>query len=245
MTINVSDRRRKNVLLPCDHGLMIINRFDRNELGVGQAAFLLDHGNSCTKEAEICYSYLSNIDQPVIFDIGANIGTFTSWLCKIFPDSKIYCFEPQRLVYQMLCGNIAINNWENCYTYNMGMSDVNDIIPMTEPDYYSEQDFGTISLNDPKIDHRPKNFIEVITLDKFVQKFYINKIDFIKIDVEGMELSVLTGAEETLKKFRPAIFIEYSNYKQNTLEHIVELLGQENWRYFVYDNNVLVLPNSK
>ena len=60
-----------------------------------------------------------------ILDIGANIGTFTTWLSKAFPNGKIYSFEPQRAVFQMLSGNVAINNLYNVYTHNIALGEEN------------------------------------------------------------------------------------------------------------------------
>jgi FkbM family methyltransferase len=244
MPIYLGDKKRKNVLIPCDHGLMIVNRFDSNNDQVGQGGFLLDHGNSCTKEAEICHRYLNNKTNPVIFDIGANIGSLTSWFCQIFPNGKIYCFEPQRQVFQMLCGNIAINNWENCYTYNMALGNKNAVIKVNEPDYFTYEDFGTFSLNVNKIRNcsQQVNNVEIMMLDDFVDKFSITNIDLIKIDAEDMTQDVIFGAQKTLKKFQPGLFVEYTDYSHNKLANILNMFDQSQWHHEIYDNNVLIFP---
>lgn len=242
----VNNRVRKNVLVSTEQGLMIINRFDcdRNQVGHGQ--WLLDHGVVSTGEAQTAYDCLKDRTNPVIFDVGANIGTFTTWMARLFPNGKIYCFEPQRLVFQMLCGNMAVNNIENCYTYNIGLGAENTRINITEPDYYAPEDFGTFSLVEDRFRNKSRysSWVEILTLDTFVDLYEVDRVDYIKIDVEGMDIDVLRGATATLKKFSPCIFIEHScNSVDSILDKIVEYLGEDNYNFKVIGNNVLAVPS--
>ena len=84
MIFNIGDKPRRNVLVSTDHGLMIVNRFDCNHEQVGHGQWLLDHGNVSTIEASYCYGAIQDIQNPVIFDIGANIGTITTWMANSF-----------------------------------------------------------------------------------------------------------------------------------------------------------------
>jgi FkbM family methyltransferase len=243
----VGDKVRANVLIPCDQGTFIINRFDyvTDESGekVGQGQWLLDHGNVSTVESSITIENLKNIDSPVVFDVGANIGTYCSWISKLIPDSKVYVFEPQRLVFQMLCGNMAINNFENVYPYNMALSDENKMIVFDEPDYKKTNNFGSFSLVNKDIIEttNSSSIVECLKLDTFVDKYQIEKIDFIKIDVEGMELEVLRGAKETINKFKPCFLIEHKNNWSNFEKEIIEELSSYDCYKFESDeNNILV-----
>jgi FkbM family methyltransferase len=220
---------------------MIINRFDSNEINVGHGQLLLDHGNCSTIEASICYSSIQHVNNPVIFDIGANIGTFTTWIAKTFKSGKIYCFEPQRSVFQILCGNAAINNLYNVYAYNIALGNENKRIKITEPNYFHNADFGTFSLVEDVIPEKSSDelTIQVNTLDWFVDYYNVEKVDFLKIDVEGMDLDVLLGALNTIEKFTPVIFIEHNNYRRTVIEEIKELLDKFNYQYETYENNLL------
>ena len=241
---NITDKVRRNVIVSSDHGSMIVNRFDCNHEQVGHGQWLLDHGSASSVEANETYNYLRDIENPIIFDIGANIGTYTTWLARLYPKGKIYCFEPQRLVFQMLCGNIAINNFDNCYAYNMAVGQTNDFIEIHEPDYYSKEDFGIFSLIEDKIKDKSENryTVPLISLDFFVHSYKIERVDFIKIDVEGMDIDVLKGATNVMKAHKPCIFIEHSDNRKSILNEIIDYLGIDNYKFNVVGNNLLAKP---
>ena len=213
----VGNRVLPNILVSCDHGLMIINRFDNNpKVGIG--GFLLEHGNNNTVEADLTARALANISNPVIFDIGSNIGTYTTWIAKWSMDKggKVYCFEPQREIFQILCGNMAINNIDNVYAHWMGLGKEEKYIDLPAVDYHApESSFGAFSL-DGVDRHRYNNLqkmqrVKISTLDKFVEEWNIEKIDFIKIDAEGLDIDVIEGGLNTINKFKPDLFVEYLN----------------------------------
>lgn len=244
MIFNISDRVYRNVLLSCDHGLMIVNRFDCNREQVGHGQWLLDHGNASTIEAYNCYQSIKEFSEPVIFDIGANIGTFTTWMAKAFPKGKIHSFEPQRQVFQILSGNAAINNLYNVYTYNVAIGKENTKIEFEEPNYFEKNDYGTFSLVDNTITQTTSNriVVQINTLDWFVEYYNIPKIHLIKIDVEGMDLDVLIGASKVIQKHFPIIFIEYCDYRKSIIEDIKKFLNQFGYNYETVGNNVLCKP---
>lgn len=244
MVFNIGDKVHRNVLLSCDHGLMIVNRFDCNHEQVGHGQWLLDHGNTSTIEAYNCYQSIKEFSEPVIFDIGANIGTFTTWMAKAFPNGKIYSFEPQRQVFQMLSGNAAINNLYNVYTYNIGLGKENTKIEFEEPNYFEKNDYGTFSLVENVISQTTNNkiVVQINTLDWFVEYYNVPKIHLLKIDVEGMDLDVLIGAAKTIKKHFPVIFIEHSDNRKSIIEDIKKFLDQFEYRYETIGNNLLCNP---
>jgi FkbM family methyltransferase len=241
MIFNIGDKVHRNVLVSCDHGLMIINRFDCGHNQVGHGQWLIDHGNASTIEASKCYDSIRHINNPVIFDIGSNIGTFTTWMSKACNNGKIYSFEPQRSVFQLLCGNVAINNLYNVYTYNLAIGKENSKIKFKEPDYFSKNDFGTFSLIEKVINENPKEeiIVDINTLDWFVEYHEIPKVDLIKIDVEGMDIDVLLGAKTTIDKFKPVIFIEHNDSRKSIINEIQLYLNQFDYQYEVVGNNLL------
>lgn len=244
MFFNIGDKVHRNVLLSCDHGLMIVNRFDCNHEKVGHAQWLLDHGNTSTIEAYNCVESIKEFSEPVIFDVGANIGTFTTWMSKAFPNGKIHAFEPQRQVFQMLSGNAAINNLYNVYTYNMGLGKENTKIEFEEPNYFEKNDFGTFSLVENVITQRTNNkiVVQINTLDWFVEYYNIPKIHLLKIDVEGMDLDVLIGASKTIEKHFPVIFIEHFDNRKSIIDDIKNFLDQFEYGYTQVGNNLLCKP---
>ena len=132
----LGDRKLQNVLVSSDHGMMIVNRFDRGPDEVSVGSHILDHGNNNTVEADTAIKVLANVDNPIIFDVGANIGTFATWVAMWTKtkNGRVYCFEPQRQVFQMLCGNMALNNITNVYAYEIALGRQNKMIEMPEVD---------------------------------------------------------------------------------------------------------------
>lgn len=208
----IGNEVRPNVLVSCDQGLLLVNRFD-NDCAVGR--FILDHGNNNTLEADFTIRSLGEKENPVILDVGSNIGTYAYWLAKKYSKGKIYCFEPQRSIFQMLCGNMAMNNIFNVHAFNMALSDVNEMIEIREVNYNAPGCFSVYSLDkgaDKKYELTDeKNYIQCMTIDSFVEMFHIEKIDFIKIDAEGFDIKILDGAKRTIEQFEPDLFVEYLN----------------------------------
>lgn len=247
----VGDKIRPNILVSCDHGSFIVNRFDYtiSDSGekVGQGQWLLDHGNVSTVEAQLTLDRLNNIENPVILDIGANIGTYCSWIAKFRPDALIYAFEPQRLIFQMLCGNMSLNNYFNVYIYNMGISNVNGTIEVQELDNTVINNYGGYRLKQDIIPDKSRfsNIVDLTTVDYFVEKHKLSKVDFLKIDVEGMDIEVLEGARNTISKYRPSMLIEYDNCIDNLKDEIMKELEPYNYSYSVHMNNLLAVPNNE
>jgi len=241
MSFNIGDKPRRNLLVSTDQGTMIVNRWDCNHEGVGHSQWLMDHGNVSTVEADTCIRALEGIPQPRIFDIGANIGTFTTWMASAFPGGRIHSFEPQRAVFQMLTGNVAINNLYNVYTYNMGLGAEDTYIEFNEPNYFKYCDFGTFTLNTREFVERTENtvVVEVRTVDSFVATYRIDRVDLMKIDVEGMDLDVLRGAHNTIRKFLPKIFIEHNNNVVSIKDQILEVLDPYGYTCEVVGNNII------
>lgn len=239
----VGNKTARNVLLNCDHGTMIINRFDCNHERVGHGQWLLDHGNTSTIEVLYCWDKIKHKRDPIIFDIGANIGTYTTWMSRIFPEGKVYSFEPQRAVFQMLCGNVAINNLYNVHAYNYAIGDNESRIEVNEPNYFGNEDYGTFSLVENVIENvtSEKLIVEVKTLDWFVNFYSVPYVDLIKIDVEGMDMSVLEGARKTIEKHHPFIFIEHYDNRVSTLDKIDVFLKEYEYEYEIIQNNLITL----
>lgn len=223
----VGDSVYPNILVSCDHGLMIINRFDNTLNSVSQT--LLDHGNNNTVEADLTMRMLSDIESPVIFDIGSNIGTYATWVAKWAntKNGKVYCFEPQRQIFQMLCGNLAINNIFNAYAYQVGLGKEEKYIEIPEPDYkMPNSSFGSFSLDGvERHKYTNKNLlqkIKITTLDNFVHEHNIEKVDYIKIDAEGLDIDVIQGGMNTIKRFMPDLYVEYLNLGSSKDEDTAE-----------------------
>ncbi|MDO5059477.1 MAG: FkbM family methyltransferase [Neisseria sp.] len=181
------------------------------------------------------FQILLNADANVV-EVGSNIGLHAVPLAKAVPQGKLICFEPQRVIFQQLCCNLALNNITNAYAYQAGVGGENGIIRIESGDYSEEWNYGCFSLDkgfsteqafQGRIRHEE---VEVVALDSFKPVQQLNRLDLLKIDAEGYDIPVLQGARETIARFRPAIFIEIQTETfADTLSAVHDLGYQAYW----------------
>ncbi len=159
-----------------------------------------------------------------ILDIGANLGAFSIPVAKnlVQEDIWVHSFEPQRIVYQQLNGNLFLNQIENCITHNCALGSSSTRLDLPKINYLLTQNIGAVSLIeeirqvDSKVSYHQEDFecIQVKTLDSYVDQFQ-GQCSFIKIDVEGYESEVISGGVNFLKKhlFPPVLFEEWRKGK--------------------------------
>jgi len=137
-----------------------------------------------------------------VFDVGANIGAHTLALARIVgPQGFVYAFEPVRVVFNVLCANVALNGLENV----QGVHAVAGATPGTEliPDLRYDEPGNFGSFNESYFgDGRP---VPRTPLDAFAEA---ERVTFVKIDVEGMEGAVIAGAQQLIARHRPVFFVE-------------------------------------
>jgi FkbM family methyltransferase len=143
----------------------------------------------------------------LVLDIGANIGYYSVKLSKLVGNSgKVIAFEPTEHFRKTLRMNLDANNITNVEVINIGLSDKEQKL---------EIDIGPSSatLHSPLgfDDIESKEVINLTTLDSFVQKHNIPKIDFIKIDVDGHEPFFFEGAWKSLNIYDPIVLLEVSH----------------------------------
>lgn len=142
----------------------------------------------------------------VVFDIGANIGWYTLNILMKHEGILVYSFEPIKSSYQYLIKNLTLNNQNTDKAYNFGLSDKNKTIKF----YFDTECAMASSMANLR---ESKNTVieecEVKRMDDFVSStLSLEKLDFIKCDVEGAELYVFKGGIETMKKYKPIVFSE-------------------------------------
>ena len=141
-----------------------------------------------------------------IFDVGANSGLYAMTLATKIPHSHVVAFEPIGSTSRDLSRNLELNNIENVAVYNCGLLDRNGwtefYLDPDVPGATSAAPLGPDFTNDAMVCS-----CEIHTMDWYVQQSGVVP-EFIKCDVEGAELLVFKGAEETLRKAHPIIFTE-------------------------------------
>lgn len=139
------------------------------------------------------------------YDIGANIGWHSLNLSARYREATFYCFEPIPTTYQHLRENIRLNSFANFHTYNVALSDRNG-----QQNFYFYQ---ACSGNASAVNLTERPDVSAIEcrqskLDDFTEEAGLPPPAFIKCDVEGAELMVFKGAEETLRRHKPIIMAE-------------------------------------
>ena len=149
---------------------------------------------------------LEKENKSVIFDVGANIGKYSRYILeRCQPDCSVYCFEPSPTTFLQLKANLG--SFENAHCVNIGLGKSNEETTL----FNNEVNTAHASLFPRDMSHwGPKYVLDkvesvvITTLDQFCQNNKIERIDFLKIDVEGFEYNLLQGAEKMLMNRRIA-----------------------------------------
>jgi FkbM family methyltransferase len=159
-------------------------------------------------EAEV--SLLAQVLRPgdIAVDAGANIGTHTVPFAKrVTTSGAVIAFEPQRLTYQILCANVALNVLLNVKCLNAAAGDARGEVRMPVVDPRNEYNFGSTKSEGQQQGERT----DVLPIDDL----QLARCRLIKIDVEGMELRVLAGARRTITSHRPVLFVENNTEEES------------------------------
>lgn len=194
----------------CRHGLMLYNI---NDYYMGRAYDAYGEDQEC--ELRLLSRFIG--PGQVILDVGANIGTHTVFFSRIAGDrGTVLAFEPQRVIHQNLCANLALNGIRNVRALWCGVGGDKGRLFIPAIDYAVRNNFGGISFKDSATGEGvPRISIDSLNLPA---------CHFIKIDVEGMENEVLAGAQQTISAFRPGLFVE-NHQKEHSRELISRVLG--------------------
>ena len=190
------------------------------------ARFLSEFGQYSPGEVELLGWILRPGD--CVVEVGAHLGAITVPMARLVRPGSVLAFEPQHHVYNLLCGNIALN----------GLSDV--VAPVCAaagrevgrlvvpaPDYDSPSNFGGISLTEDPACGRP---VEVVALDNVLRG--TRAIRLLKIDAEGMERDVLLGGSETIGRTRPFLYFEDDRPERSeALRETAKSLGYRLFRH--------------
>lgn len=183
----------------CRYGMI---SYLKSDLLIGRS--LREYGEWAQAEIDFLGSLLDKGNVAV--DVRAYIGTHTLAFAQFVGDKgKVYSFEPQATAFELLKQNVIQNKLPNISTFNIALADSTGVAYVGKTNQEIANNPGLFSLG-PMVseDSSSDMTVKVTTLDHY----HLDKCDLIKIDVEGMELSVLKGAADTLLRFHPMVFAE-------------------------------------
>ena len=152
---------------------------------------------------EYGHQFLS--DGDVVIDGGANQGVFTTaFASKVGASGRVIAFEPMEYAVAKIHKNLTLNGFENTTVIQKGLSDKTGSATLD-----LGRGVGSASITN---DYGGGNTvtIETTNIDTEVANLNIDRLDFIKLDIEGAELMALHGARETIDKYHPTICMEIS-----------------------------------
>ncbi|MBW4579254.1 MAG: FkbM family methyltransferase [Tildeniella nuda ZEHNDER 1965/U140] len=202
-----------NQLKACRHGTFLYNQ---NDLYIGRSLEL--YGEWSEGEVALFQPLIRSGDTVV--EVGANIGTHTVFFAKaVGSQGRVLAIEPQRIVFQTLCANLALNSLTNVHAYAIGLGEAPGFAQIPILDYHQLNNYGGVSLSHNAAETQAVGEqIQIATLDSFA----LPQCHLLKIDVEGMELQVLQGATETIQRCQPILYIE--NDRQDKATALIQYL---------------------
>ena len=216
-------RKLAFVLASSDHGTMIVNRFDYRMIneteGFGVGFQILNTAQFDPEEVKMAVQLLQirrkhHGDGVIAIDGGANIGVHTvEWAKAMTGWGSVLAVEAQERIYYALAGNVAINNCFNATVINAAISSESGTLQIPNPNYFLPSSFGSLELRQragnefigQQIDYANNTVIvRKVTIDEI----NLPRVDFIKLDIEGMEMEALEGARQTIDRSVPILLIE-------------------------------------
>lgn len=173
------------------------------------------------------YWFESDNDTPFIIDCGSNIGLSIIYFKQIFPQSEIISFEPDLDAYECLVKNIKQNAITNIETHNKALSSTECTLKLN----YDKERPGSIKNSTEDITSISYREVPAVKLSNYINK----TVDFIKMDIEGAETSVIEELDTSGKlKYIKHIILEYHHHigaKKDCLSVILNILEKNNFSY--------------
>jgi FkbM family methyltransferase len=199
---------------------MLVNCHD---LYMGQA--LLKYGEY--SELELTF-LLSLLQFPgLVVEVGANMGALTIPLAAelALQGREMLVFEPQPVIFQQLCANLALNGLMNVKAMPYACGNANGAVQFAVPDYRSLGNFGSTEMRTGTVEAARKETVQCVRLDDLLGSA---EVGVMKIDVEGFELGVLQGCTGILDRSKPVLYVENDRVEQSA--ELVQWLMDHDYR---------------
>jgi len=223
------------VVIDSIHGRFIVNRHC-----AFQAEALIKTGATHIEgELQNIFALIDTLKPgAVIIDGGANAGFFTIPVANRIRGRghRMISFEPQLALYRALSGSLALNDIDFCDLQQAGLGAEAGTAMVPDIDYGKPQDFGTVQISATG----SGTAVEIKTIDSL----WLDRLDFVKLDVEGYECAALAGGIETIQTHRPYIWVEFFISGKDPIKST--LAAVPDYAFFQVDyQNMLCIPREK
>ena len=164
-----------------------------------------------------------------VLDVGANTGLFSLLAAQRAPGVRVHAVEPVPRVFQMLEDNVRSNRLQNVTCHRLALGDHEGTVSM----YVPREDVPIMASLLPgwRTDSECVE-VESQTLDQLVARLGLGAVDVLKIDAEGAETLVLSGARDTLSALRPFVVCEVLA-AAHTAHDLTAILNRVGYRSFI------------
>ena len=192
---------------------------------------IYSHNKECIERAftqifkNAFYDFDVEDSSPLILDVGANIGMAVLYWKKKYPEARIIAFEPDKKAFKSLLKNVEANNLTNVKCLNKAISDKEGYAEFNTNEIIS----GSI-IREKNL--RTKYSVETTTLKKFLEE----KIDFLKVDIEGSEKFIFNDLKDSIGNIK-FLFLEYHSFihENQYLAKFLDLFERNGFRYIIED----------
>lgn len=245
------------VLASSSHGALIVNRNDYRMVdetrGYGVGHQIFETSAFDPEEVGLVLHLLTMRreffgDGVVAIDGGANIGVHTlEWAKHLHGWGRVIGVEAQERVFYALAGNVALNNCFNATVHHAALGASEGSLSIPRPDYLKPASFGSLELRQragnefigQAIDYTPAqgDTVRMITVDGLG----LPRLDFLKLDIEGMELEAMEGAMQSIAAHKPQMLVEIIKTDAAALRRLLE---QQGYHHFQVGINLIAIHAS-
>lgn len=242
------------VLASTHHGSMLVNRHDYRLVGQGGYGVghqLLNTSAFDAPEVDFALQLLAARrqhfgDGVVALDCGANVGVHTLEWARLMQDwGKVIAVEAQERIFYALAGNLALNNCFNARAIWAAMGAQTGEIGVPVPNYFAPSSFGSLEIRQTahtefigqNINYEQLQPTAMLSIDNMG----LDRLDFIKIDIEGMEMDALKGGVATIERLHPLMMIEKIKSDESAIGAFLRARG---YQLFELGINLLAVHES-
>jgi FkbM family methyltransferase len=198
---------------------------------------LIDHSIYFSNLKDVAWDNMLTLlkENFYVIDAGANIGYLTLAFAQRCHAGMVYSFEPDSDNFKSLSRNVGLNDFKNVKLFNVALGKAQGTAQLYKL-YESNPGANRILTTAPESNPAHEE-VTVTTLDELNRQGVFQRIDFIKIDVEGFEMFLLQGATEMIAQWRPLLFVELAapNLAVHNITPLQLIEFIESLKYTVHD----------